>query len=74
VPLTTVLSLEHRYIATQGPLKHTADDFWLMISQCKVSVIAMLTHDEEDSYQYWPNEGAGTVAYGAVTVTADKVP
>ena len=40
-----------KYIATQSPFKHTADDFWLMVAQCKVSVIAMLTADDGDSYQ-----------------------
>jgi len=31
------------YIATQAPLSHTVGDFWQMIWQQGVSVVAMLT-------------------------------
>jgi len=34
---------EFCYIATQAPLSHTVGDFWEMIWQHDVSVVAMLT-------------------------------
>ena len=36
-------SEEFWYIATQAPLSHTVSDFWQMIWQHGVSVVAMLT-------------------------------
>ncbi|KAG6927951.1 protein tyrosine phosphatase, receptor type C [Chelydra serpentina] len=47
-------------IATQGPLPETISDFWQMIFQRKVKVIAMLTDLEEGDQQlcaqYWGEE------------------
>lgn len=46
------------YIATQGPLPGTIDDFWQMVWEQKVDVIAMLTREIEGGKvkcdPYWP--------------------
>lgn len=50
------------YIATQGPLPHTAADFWQMIWEQGSVVIVMLTRLMENGvamcHRYWPEEGS----------------
>ncbi|KAJ8313053.1 hypothetical protein KUTeg_010426 [Tegillarca granosa] len=52
------LMKDSTYIATQGPMKNTVEDFWRMVWQTKSSVIVMLTdiieEKQETSSQYWP--------------------
>ncbi|XP_069703999.1 receptor-type tyrosine-protein phosphatase S-like isoform X2 [Periplaneta americana] len=59
------------YIATQGPKRNTIVDFWRMVWQEHVQVIAMLTNIVENGKlkceQYWPQLGQ-EVTYGSVTV------
>ncbi|CAG2060100.1 unnamed protein product [Timema podura] len=62
-------------IATQGPRPNTVVDFWRMIWQEQVSVVAMLANVIENGKkkceQYWPELGKEET-YGAVTIlTAD---
>ncbi|XP_070545261.1 tyrosine-protein phosphatase non-receptor type 13-like isoform X2 [Ptychodera flava] len=49
----------YHYIACQGPLPHTTDDFWQMIWEQEVNVIAMVTMDMENGkvkcHRYWPD-------------------
>ncbi|XP_038667079.1 receptor-type tyrosine-protein phosphatase O isoform X1 [Scyliorhinus canicula] len=59
------------YIATQGPLAETRNDFWKMIMQQKSCIIVMLTQCTERRRvkcdHYWPfNEQP--VGYGDITV------
>nr|CAD7256310.1 unnamed protein product [Timema shepardi] len=63
------------YIATQGPRPNTVVDFWRMVWQEQVSVIAMLANVIENGKkkceQYWPELGKEET-HGAVTIlTAD---
>ncbi|XP_043191224.1 receptor-type tyrosine-protein phosphatase N2-like [Amphibalanus amphitrite] len=50
------------YIATQGPMAQTANDFWQMVWEQGSVVIVMLTRLTENGsgmcHRYWPEEGS----------------
>uniref|UniRef100_A0A8C5I078 Receptor-type tyrosine-protein phosphatase epsilon n=1 Tax=Gouania willdenowi TaxID=441366 RepID=A0A8C5I078_GOUWI len=58
------------FIATQGPLLHTVEDFWRMVWEWKCHSIVMLTElqerEQDKCCQYWPTEDSAT--YGDYTV------
>ncbi|KAF7230612.1 tyrosine-protein phosphatase non-receptor type 14 [Nothobranchius furzeri] len=66
---------EWHYIATQGPLAHTCGDFWQMVWEQGVNVIAMVTAEEEcgrsKSHRYWPKLGSkhNSATHGKYKVT-----
>ncbi|XP_069494053.1 tyrosine-protein phosphatase non-receptor type 21 isoform X2 [Ambystoma mexicanum] len=63
------------YIATQGPMQNTCQDFWQMVWEQGVAIIAMVTAEEEGgrekSFRYWPRLGSrhNTVTYGRFKIT-----
>lgn len=70
-----VVGEEWLYIATQAPLPNTLSDFWQMVWEQEVHVIAMLTALEEAGktkcHMYWPRQPGpqNKVRYGDFVVT-----
>ncbi|XP_062905729.1 receptor-type tyrosine-protein phosphatase alpha-like isoform X2 [Mobula hypostoma] len=62
---------QSHYIAAQGPLEETVDEFWHMVWQEGSSRIVMLTRVSEQGKckceRYWPKEGSQT--FGEFTIT-----
>ncbi|XP_004376707.1 tyrosine-protein phosphatase non-receptor type 21 [Trichechus manatus latirostris] len=71
----SVSGIEWDYIATQGPLQNTCQDFWQMVWEQGIAIIAMVTVEEEGgrekSFRYWPRLGSrhNTVTYGRFKIT-----
>ncbi|XP_051006235.1 tyrosine-protein phosphatase non-receptor type 21 [Acomys russatus] len=71
----SVSGIEWDYIATQGPLQNTCQDFWQMVWEQGITIIAMVTAEEEGgrekSCRYWPRLGSrhNTVTYGRFKIT-----
>ncbi|CAB4010518.1 receptor-type tyrosine- phosphatase epsilon-like, partial [Paramuricea clavata] len=62
---------EKAYIASQGPLENTCEDFWRMVWENVTSTVVMVTGLEEGRkikcHQYWPS--TGSMEYGPFVVT-----
>ncbi|XP_037532047.1 tyrosine-protein phosphatase non-receptor type 23 [Nematolebias whitei] len=62
-----------RLIATQAPLTGTAADFWLMVYEQKVSLIAMLVSEQElekgKVLRYFPTERGQQLSQGPITLS-----
>jgi len=70
---------KYSYIATQGPLPNTINDFWKMIWEQGTEIIVMLTKEIENTKvgfakvkcdRYWPDT---TDRYGTIEVTVAEV-
>lgn len=65
-----------QYIATQGPLINTVNDFWWMIWQENSRVIVMTTKQVERGknkcFVYWPTEAETEKQFGRIHVTLLK--
>eukprot|EP00105_Crassostrea_gigas_P034363 XP_019918511.1 PREDICTED: receptor-type tyrosine-protein phosphatase beta [Crassostrea gigas] len=63
---------QREYIATQGPIPGTIDDFWRMIWEQNVSIIVMLTLCKEEGRvkceMYWPENIHEPKQYGDLVV------
>jgi len=62
---------KREFIATQGPLYSTQDDFWRMVWETGAKAIVMVTNLVEEGREkcshYWPQD-SGPVVYGDVKV------
>uniref|UniRef100_A0A914ZCI5 SH2 domain-containing protein n=2 Tax=Parascaris TaxID=6254 RepID=A0A914ZCI5_PARUN len=60
------------FICTQGPMKNTVDDFWIMVMQERVSHIFMLCNVTESGKsrcaQYWPPDVGGKAEHAGVII------
>lgn len=63
------------FVATQGPLPNTLEDFWRMVWEHNCSVIVMITNvyekHKKKCEQYWPE--SGEAKYGRLTVASTGV-
>ncbi|XP_035698479.1 receptor-type tyrosine-protein phosphatase epsilon-like [Branchiostoma floridae] len=68
---------KNKFIAAQGPMDNTIDDFWRMIWETGSTAIVMVTNLEENGKkkcsQYWPKSGEKTYASDLVVRLEDTV-
>ncbi|XP_026117641.1 receptor-type tyrosine-protein phosphatase S-like isoform X16 [Carassius auratus] len=66
---------QRAYIATQGPLAETTEDFWRMLWENNSTIVVMLTKlremGREKCHQYWPAERSARYQYFVVDPMAE---
>jgi len=64
------------YIACQGPLPHTVNDFWRMVVECEVQVIVMACNEQEGGKHkcecYWTPDDQGEKQFGKFFISLLK--
>uniref|UniRef100_UPI0037E7E318 protein tyrosine phosphatase receptor type Fa isoform X2 n=1 Tax=Semicossyphus pulcher TaxID=241346 RepID=UPI0037E7E318 len=67
--------LQKAYIATQGPLPETTEDFWRMLWEQNSTIVVMLTKlremGREKCHQYWPFDRSARYQYFVVDPMAE---
>ncbi|XP_055336137.1 tyrosine-protein phosphatase non-receptor type 23-like [Paramacrobiotus metropolitanus] len=64
-----------KVIATQTPMSNTVQDFWMMVLEQGVEVIAaIMTEFEVKEYSYWPSQRQTASNVGPITVVLQKEP
>ncbi|OLY78697.1 Receptor-type tyrosine-protein phosphatase gamma [Smittium mucronatum] len=65
---TPLSIIETEYIATQGPIRDSIQDFWQMVFENKSSVIVMLANIMESGHEkcapYWPTKSNRKLEFG----------
>ncbi|XP_042628727.1 receptor-type tyrosine-protein phosphatase S-like isoform X2 [Cyprinus carpio] len=66
---------QRAYIATQGPLAETVEDYWRMLWEHNSTIVVMLTKlremGREKCHQYWPSDRSARYQYFVVDPMAE---